>query len=82
MKNVIGAGFSGDFVSAFCCCGKLGVIPFWAFVELEVEIMYFFDGGGGDLGMLGETGVEGCCAAFLSANDDEMWGIWGWFHSC
>jgi hypothetical protein len=53
----------------------LRVIPFWAFVELEVKIMYFFLGGGGDLGMLGEINVQGCCTTFLSANDDEIWGI-------
>jgi len=44
--------------------------------------MYFFDGCGGDVGMLGEIGVEGCGAAFLSAKDDEIWGIWSCFHSC
>ena len=42
--------------------------------------MYFFLGGMGDLGMFGEIGIKGCCAAFLGTDDDEVGGFWGLVH--
>ncbi len=49
-------------------------------MEVEVEVMDFFLGGGGDLGMLDQVVVQGCCAAFLDADDDEIGGFGRLFH--
>jgi hypothetical protein len=66
VKDVIGARLSGD-VSV-----KVPPVPFFAAVEIKVEVMDFLDCRQTDFRMLGEHVEQRRRASLLGSNDDKV----------